>query len=63
MVDDAVEWVRVAVHLGNENYPLFARSPKLDSVRSDPRFAAIMADLKRRWESRGAGTPLATSVS
>ena len=52
MVDDAVEWARIAVHLGNENYPLFARSPKLDPVRADPRFEAVMAEVKRRWESR-----------
>jgi len=56
MADEAVEWVRRAVHLGNENYPLFARSPKLDPVRSDPRFAEVMDGLRRRWESRAAAT-------
>jgi eukaryotic-like serine/threonine-protein kinase len=62
-VDEAVEWVGIAVHLGNENYPLFARSPKLDAVRKDPRFEAVMAQLKQRWESRAAGAPMASSAS
>jgi len=52
MTDEAVEWVRRAVSLGNENFPLFEKSPKLDPVRSDPRFAELMSDLKQRWEAR-----------
>ena len=52
MADDAVDWVRRAVSLGNENFPLFEKSPKLDPVRADPRFAALMSDLKQRWEAR-----------
>jgi serine/threonine-protein kinase len=52
LADDAVEWVRRAVKLGNENYPLFADSRKLDSLRGDPRFQEILDDLKHRWEER-----------
>jgi serine/threonine-protein kinase len=52
MTDEAVDWVQRAVSLGNENFPLFEKSPKLDAVRSDPRFAALMSDLKQRWEAR-----------
>jgi serine/threonine-protein kinase len=52
MADDAVEWVRRAVKLGNENYPLFADSRKLDSLRGDPRFQELLDELKRRWEER-----------
>jgi eukaryotic-like serine/threonine-protein kinase len=52
LADQAVEWVRRAVKLGNENYPLFADSRKLDSLRGDPRFQEILDDLKRRWEER-----------
>ena len=54
LADDAIEWVRRAVRLGNENYPLFADSRKLDSLRGDPRFRELMDDLKRRWEERTA---------
>ena len=54
LADDAIEWVRRAVKLGNENYPLFADSRKLDSLRGDPRFRELMDDLKRRWEERTA---------
>jgi serine/threonine-protein kinase len=52
MKNEAIEWVRLAIWLGNENYPLFAQSHKLDSLRDDPRFAEMMDDLKRRHESR-----------
>jgi serine/threonine-protein kinase len=54
MADEAVEWVRRAVSLGNENYPLFADSRKLDSLRGDPRFQELMGELKQRWEERAA---------
>ena len=43
-----------AVRLGNENYPLFADSRKLDSLRGDPRFRGLMEDLKRRFDERTA---------
>jgi eukaryotic-like serine/threonine-protein kinase len=52
MADEAIEWVRRAVRLGNENYPLFADSRKLDSLRADPRFRELMGELKDRWEER-----------
>ena len=54
LADDAIEWVRRAVRLGNENYPLFADSRKLDSLRGDPRFRELMEDLKRRFDERTA---------
>jgi serine/threonine-protein kinase len=52
--DDAIEWVRMAVKLGNENYPHFATTKKLDSLRGDPRFVQVLDDLKRGWEARRA---------
>ena len=55
--DDAVEWVRKAIQLGNENYPLFAGSRKLDNLRADPRFQALLEDLRWRWEARRASLP------
>jgi serine/threonine-protein kinase len=52
MKDEALEWVHRAVSIGNENYPLFADSRKLDSLRDDPRFQVLLAELKRLWEER-----------
>jgi serine/threonine-protein kinase len=54
MTDEALHWVRRAVAIGNENYPLFADSQKLDRLRGDPRFEEILAELKRVWEERRA---------
>jgi serine/threonine-protein kinase len=52
MTEEALEWVRLAVRVGNENYPLLARTPKLDLLRPDPRFAEILDELRQRWEDR-----------
>ena len=61
MVDEGVEWVRQAVRLGNENYPLFASLRKLDALRGDPRFEAILSELRATWEERrGSGMPSAS---
>ncbi|MEP7274441.1 MAG: tetratricopeptide repeat protein, partial [Acidobacteriota bacterium] len=51
LTNEAIEWVRHAIKLGNENYPLFAENPRLDSVRSEPQFVALMSDLRQRWEA------------
>lgn len=50
--DEAIEWLQRAVKLGNENYPYFAQNRKLDKLRDDPRFIALMQELKERWEER-----------
>ena len=52
MTDEAIEWVQRAIKLGNENYPLFADSKKLNGLRAEPRFVELMDDLKQRWEAR-----------
>jgi serine/threonine protein kinase/tetratricopeptide (TPR) repeat protein len=52
MADEALEWLRLAVRIGNENYPLIARGPKLDALRDDPRFAELLEELRQRWEER-----------
>ncbi len=58
LLDEAIEWVRQAVSLGNENYPLFASLRKLDALRGDHRFETILAELQASWEARrGADAP------
>jgi serine/threonine-protein kinase len=50
MIEEALEWVRLAVRIGNENYPLFAHTQKLDPLRTDPRFTELLEELRQRWE-------------
>ena len=52
MRDEAVEWIRTAIQLGNENYPLFADNQRLDNLRCDLRFIDLLNELKRKWEER-----------
>jgi len=52
MTEESLEWIRRAVSLGNENFPLFEKSPKLDGIRKDPRFVTLMDDLRQRWQAR-----------
>jgi eukaryotic-like serine/threonine-protein kinase len=46
----AVEWLRDTARLGWPNYPLFGRDPHLDPLRGDPRFEAVLQDIKTEWE-------------
>ncbi len=50
--DEAVEWLKKAVELGNENYPLFADSNRFDNLRCDLRFVDLLNSLKQKWEER-----------
>jgi serine/threonine-protein kinase len=52
LTDEAVDWLRRAVRLGNENYPLFAASAKLGSLKGEPRFEELLEDLGKAWEAR-----------
>lgn len=52
MGDEALEWVATAIRLGNENYPLYANTHKLDSLRGDPRFQALLEELRKGWQAR-----------
>jgi len=52
MTEEALEWVRRAVSIGNENYPLISQTRKLDGLRADPRFVEILEELRQRWEKR-----------
>ena len=56
MVEEGVEWARRAAALGNENYPLFATSHRLDGLRQDPRFAELLEQLRGLWEARRGDT-------
>ena len=47
--DDAVRWLRVAADDGFPCYPLYAHDRTLDSLRNDPAFIRLMADMNRRW--------------
>jgi tetratricopeptide (TPR) repeat protein len=46
----AVEWLRDTARQGWPNYPLFARDPHLDPLRGDPRFEAVLQEIKAEWE-------------
>ena len=37
---------------GRRSYLLFLRDPLLDSLRGEPEFIQLMAELKREWERR-----------
>ena len=47
----AIRWLQRAVSLGFINYPLLAeRDPFLASLRDEPAFGSLIADVHRRWE-------------
>jgi serine/threonine-protein kinase len=52
LTEPALDWVRLAVRIGNENYPLIGNTRKLDALRGDPRFAELVEELRRGWEAR-----------
>ena len=60
--DAAVDWLRRSAEGGFPNYLVFSRDPFLDSVRTHPRYLALMAELQPRWEDwqrqYGAGRTL-----
>ncbi len=52
MRDESVQWIKTAIQLGNENYPLLADNQRLDNLRCDLRFIDLLSDLKKKWEER-----------
>ncbi|NDD62891.1 MAG: hypothetical protein EBZ36_02760 [Acidobacteria bacterium] len=50
--DEAIDWIRRAISLGNENYPMFADNNRLDNLRGDLRFVELMNELEKKWEER-----------
>jgi serine/threonine-protein kinase len=56
--DEAMDWLRRSVFLGNEDYILFRDSPTLAPLRDYPPFAELVGGLEERWERRiAASTP------
>ena len=47
----ALVWLKRTVELGDVNYPWFEKDKNLDSMRNDPEFKAIMADVRQRWQA------------
>ncbi|HSA91719.1 MAG TPA: winged helix-turn-helix domain-containing protein [Terriglobales bacterium] len=47
---DAVKWLKFAAEDGFPCYPLYARDPNLDGMRSDPQFVVFMSTLRKQWE-------------
>lgn len=50
--DEAIDWIKKAISLGNENYPLIADNNRFDNLRCDLRFVDLMNELKEKWEER-----------
>jgi serine/threonine-protein kinase len=48
--DDAIEWLELSISMGNENYPWVATNPNWESMREEPRFKAILEELREKWE-------------
>ncbi|HUK88765.1 MAG TPA: protein kinase [Blastocatellia bacterium] len=48
--DLALEWLELAISMGNENYPWFAVNPMWDPIKDDPRYVAILEMLRSGYE-------------
>jgi serine/threonine protein kinase/Flp pilus assembly protein TadD len=47
----ALDWLRRTVALGDVNYPWFERDKNFDSLRADPEYQKIMAEVRQRWQA------------
>jgi serine/threonine-protein kinase len=52
--DEAIQWLRRAIQLGNENRPWFERDKNWDSLRDDPEYQEIIADLGSKQQAVGS---------
>jgi serine/threonine-protein kinase len=50
--DEALHWLRKAIQIGNDNYPLLRDSSKLAALRGEPAFVELLEDQRVRWEAR-----------
>ena len=48
--EQAAKWLANASDDGFPCYPLFKRDANLNNLRKDPKFAELMARLKKQWE-------------
>ena len=48
--EPALRWLKRAVAIGDHEYPYFAQDRNFASLRNDPEYQAILADVKKRWE-------------
>jgi serine/threonine protein kinase/tetratricopeptide (TPR) repeat protein len=48
--EQALAWLRRAVEVGNHNYPWFQRDKNYDSLRGDPGYQRILAEVRQRWQ-------------
>ena len=53
-LDEAMEWLRRSVFLGNDDYILFRDGADLAPLRAHPPFQELLTAMKLRWERRGA---------
>lgn len=47
--DKSLQWLRRAVKVGNHDYPFFQDDRNYQSLRNDPEYQRIMADVKQKW--------------
>jgi eukaryotic-like serine/threonine-protein kinase len=48
---DALDWLKRTVALGNVNYPWFERDQNYDSLRADPQYQTVMTEVQQRWSA------------
>jgi serine/threonine-protein kinase len=53
-LDEAMEWLRRSVFLGNDDYVLFRDGADLAPLRAHPPFQELLEAMKLRWERRRA---------
>jgi serine/threonine-protein kinase len=48
--DRALEWLERSISMGNENYPWIAKNRMWERLSAEPRFEALLEDLRSRWD-------------
>ncbi|MBI4467901.1 MAG: protein kinase [Acidobacteria bacterium] len=48
--DAALEWMKRAVHLGNQNYPWFVQDPNWKSLRDDAEYQGLIEEIRTGWQ-------------